>query len=30
MARKYNKKVHSQEFKEGDLVLWKVELVWKP
>ena len=30
MARKYNRKVHLQEFKEGDLVLWKVKLVQKP
>ena len=30
MARKYNKKVHPQEFREGDLVLRKVELVRKP
>ena len=30
MARKYNKKVNSQEFEEGDLVLRKVELVRKP
>ena len=30
MARKYNKKVHPQEFEEEDLVLRKVELVRKP
>ena len=24
MAKKYNKKVHSQEFEEGDLVLRKI------
>ena len=30
MVRKYNRKVHLQEFKEGDLVLRKVELAQKP
>ena len=30
MARKYNKKVNPQEFKEKDLVLRKVELQRKP
>ena len=30
MARKYNKKVCPQEFKKGDLVLRKIELIQKP
>ena len=30
MVRKYNRKVNPQEFKEGDLVLRKVELQRKP
>ena len=30
IARKYNGKVHPQKFKEGELVLRKVNLAWRP